>query len=195
MQKTKLCFKFICKNEGKFKMKVYLIRHSEPDFSQVKAANYLGYRRELTRLTPNGIQIAKKMATDQIFKEVEMLLISPYTRTLETALEITRQHPQIPTQIELALHEWAPDKNDQARQTDQEVKTAYQDFINQTHLSTLNFESGSEVRNRVKSVLDRYKTKYDCIAVVTHGIVIRQMMQLNNDVDIPYCGIYKLIYK
>lgn len=43
-------------------MKIYLIRHSEPDFSQVDAAGYTGLARDLTRLTPKGIEIADKTA-------------------------------------------------------------------------------------------------------------------------------------
>jgi Fructose-2,6-bisphosphatase len=91
-------------------MKIYLIRHSEPDFSQVDAAGYTGLARDLTRLTPKGIEIADKTAQSPIFNEVQMLLVSPYTRTMQTAQEILKYH-QIPTQVELLLHEWRPDKS------------------------------------------------------------------------------------
>lgn len=171
-------------------MKVYLIRHSEPDFSQVDKAGYTGLARDLTRLTPKGIEIAEKAAQDPIFNEVQLLLISPYTRTMQTAQEILK-YKQIPTQVELLLHEWRPDKLGTQKPTDKQVQQAYNDYLNETHHSSLDFETKDEVKYRVDSVLDQYKNKYDCIACVTHGGVIAQM---TGETVIPYCGIYKIEY-
>lgn len=172
-------------------MKVYLIRHSEPDFSQVDAAGYKGLARDLTRLTPDGIKIADKAAQSPIFQEVQMILVSPYTRTMQTAHEFLKYH-QIPSQVELLLHEWRPDKANRSDATKEELDTAYQDFLNGTHNSVLDFETGDEVIARVKSVLDRYKDKYDCIACVTHGGVISQF---TGERTIPFCGIYEIDYE
>lgn len=171
-------------------MKVYLIRHSEPDFSQVDAAGYKGLARDLTRLTPKGIKIADQAAQNPIFQQVQMLLVSPYTRTMQTAHEILKYH-QIPNQVELLLHEWRPDKSNKMDASQQELDIAYQDFLNGTHNSTLDFETRDEVMTRVNSVLDRYKNKYDCIACVTHGGV---MAQYTGDREIPFCGIYEINY-
>ena len=57
-------------------MKIYLIRHSEPDFSQVDAVGYTGLARDLTRLTPNGIKIADKAAQNPAFNEIQMFEIN-----------------------------------------------------------------------------------------------------------------------
>lgn len=175
-------------------MKVYLVRHSEPDFKQVDQAGYVGYGRNLTRLTAKGIQIAQKAATNPIFDQVQMMLISPYTRTMETALEISKQHPTIPTQVELLLHEWRPDKTGRVLTGYPQVKAAYEDYLHNTHHSGLNYETGDEVIARIVSVLDQYKDKYDTIACITHGQVIRRMMGINMKTQIPYCGIYRLNY-
>jgi len=72
-------------------MKVYLIRHSEPDFSQIEQNHCVGFSRELTRLTPHGIALAKQLAQSSIFDETQLLLVSPYTRAMETAMEIVKQ--------------------------------------------------------------------------------------------------------
>jgi len=172
-------------------MKVYLIRHSEPDFSQVKQSKYTGYGRELTRLTTNGIKIANEVSDNPIFDQVQLLLISPYTRAMETAMEIVRHH-DIPTQVELMLYEWRPDKTGQALQTDSQVKQAYQDYQHGTRQGSLIPETPAEIKQRVGNVLAKYKNQYDCLACVTHGEVIRQMTNLKSDENIPYCGIYEI---
>lgn len=171
-------------------MKVFLIRHSEPDFSQVDQAGYTGLARDLTRLTPKGIEIADRTAQNPIFQKLQLLLISPYTRTMQTAQEILKYN-QIPTQVELLLREWSPDKSDLQQPNDEQVKLAYQDYLNGTNYSGLDFETKVEVHNRVTSVLDWYKGHYDRIGVVTHGGVITEM---TGATDIPYCGIYEIDY-
>lgn len=176
-------------------MKVYLIRHSEPDFTQVDQAGYVGYGRDLTRLTPRGIDIADKAAKNPLFNNMQLLLVSPYTRTMETALEIVRYHPQIPVTVELLLHEWRPDKTGRKLTGYPMVKAAYEDYLHNTHNSDLNYETADEVIHRVESVLDKYKDRYDTIGCVTHGQVIRRMMNINTKTQIPYCGIYRLNYK
>ncbi|GEO57050.1 histidine phosphatase family protein [Companilactobacillus bobalius] len=172
-------------------MKIYLIRHSEPDFSQVDAAGYTGLARDLTRLTPKGIEIADKAAQDPAFNEIQMLLISPYTRTMQTAQEILKYH-QIPNQVELLLHEWRPDKSGKMDVTEKQLALAYKDYLNGTHKSDLDFETREEVMQRVNSVFDRYKDKYSCIGCVTHGGV---MTQYTGDRMTPFCGIYEINYK
>lgn len=172
-------------------MKVYLIRHSEPDFSQVDQAGYTGLARDLTRLTPKGIKIADKAAQSPIFNEVQMMLISPYTRTMQTAQEFLKYH-QLPNQVELLLHEWRPDKSGKRDVTSEQLALAYNDYLDGTHTSDLDFETREEVMTRVNSVLDRYKDKYDCIACVTHGGV---MTQYTGDRMTPFCGIYEIDYK
>ncbi|KRO00491.1 histidine phosphatase family protein [Companilactobacillus kimchiensis] len=174
-------------------MKVYLIRHSQPDFTQVDKAGYVGYGRDLTRLTTKGIQIADKVAQSPIFDKMQLLLVSPYTRTMETAMEFVKYN-DVPTQVELLLHEWRPDKTGRKLEGYQQVKSAYNDYVHGTHNSGFDYETPQDIINRVESVLDKYKNKYSCIGCVTHGQVIRQMVGLNLKTQIPYCGIYQIDY-
>ncbi|CAJ1191583.1 hypothetical protein CPEBRM1_ABPJDJAI_01322 [Companilactobacillus paralimentarius] len=176
-------------------MKVYLIRHSETDFSQVDSHHYVGYGRDLSRITPNGIKIAQNAARNPIFNEIQLLLISPYTRTMETTLEIIKQHPTIPTQVELLLHEWRPDKPGRKLENYNQLKQIHKDYLNGTHSSGFDYETGPEIIERVSSVLNKYKDKYDCIGCATHGQVIRWMTGMDMASSMPYCGIYQLDYK
>jgi Fructose-2,6-bisphosphatase len=176
-------------------MKVYLIRHSQPDFKQVDQAGYVGYGRDLTRLTPYGIRVAQKVALNPIFDEMQLLLVSPYTRTMQTAMEFAKKNPNLPTQVELLLHEWRPDLTGRKLTGYPQVKAAFNDYLHNTHHSNMDYETAEQLITRVKSVLDKYKDDYDCIGCVTHGQVIRRMMGLDMHTQIPYCGIYELDYK
>ncbi|WP_414840774.1 histidine phosphatase family protein [Enterococcus saccharolyticus] len=80
-------------------MKLYLIRHGEPDYDQVTEANYKGFGRDLSRLTSEGIKQAQAHAKQPLFNTIELLLVSPYTRTMQTALELTRDK-DIPVLVE-----------------------------------------------------------------------------------------------
>jgi len=174
-------------------MKIYLIRHSETDFTQIDQAGCIGFSRELTRITPHGITLAKQLAHNPIFKETQLLLVSPYTRTMETAMEVIKQN-DLPTQVELMLHEWMPDKTGRKIASYRQLQEVYADYLNGTHLSGFDYESPTEVKQRVETVLDHYKSDYDCIACVTHGQVIKQLTGITDDADLEYCGIYQIEY-
>ena len=174
-------------------MKVYLIRHAEPQYEQVTEAGYVGYGRDLGALTDAGIQMAQTAALDPMWSQVQLVLSSPYTRALQTTLELVRDTP-IPVKVALGLHEWRPDVTGRELANDQQAIQAYQVYIaNHRQLSPaspLHYETGAQVKTRVKKVLDRYKA-YDCIACVTHGEVIRQFVDQDN---IDYCQIFEINY-
>ncbi|WP_207942255.1 hypothetical protein DOK78_000653 [Enterococcus sp. DIV2402] len=172
-------------------MKIYLIRHGEPDYGQVTEAKYKGFGRDLSRLTSDGIQQAQAIANHAIFDESELLLVSPYTRTMQTALEITR-FKEIPVCVELLLHEWLPDKTGYKFENPEQMKVAYHDYLKGTKTSDLEFETKEEVYQRVASVFQHYKNAgYTCIACVTHAEVIRVFTKVER---VKYCGIYEMAY-
>lgn len=174
-------------------MKVYLIRHSEPTYTQVNAAGLRGYGRELGQLTEHGIQIAQQRAHDPLFKDVQLLLSSPYTRTLQTGLEIVRFN-DLPLKVELNLREWQPDVTGKRTDTDAEASAAYQvyqQYPNQRPSDApLPYETVPELRARVLNVFKQYQTQgYQCIACVTHGELIHQLVPGG---DLDFCDVREL---
>lgn len=169
-------------------MKVYFIRHSEPDYGPVTTAGLTGFGRDLCPLTPRGILLAQKLAQDTIFKRTQLILCSPYTRTLQTATEIIRVN-NLPLKVELDLHEWQPDKSGTDIANPQQVRQAYQEYQqygNTTHPNNhWNYETPNKVKQRVARVLQRYQS-YDYIACVTHSEVMRQFGEWK---EIEYCEI------
>lgn len=173
-------------------MKIYLIRHTEPDYQQVTEANYKGFGRDLSRITEKGIHQAKKLAEQPLFDEVELLLVSPYTRTMQTALEIVKERKQpLTINVELLLHEWLPDKTGTKLESCDQVGPAYQDYLNQTNFSKLECETQEEVKRRVEQVFDKYKQEYNSIVCITHAEVIKLFTGVER---VAYCGIYELEY-
>lgn len=172
-------------------MKIYLIRHGDPDYHQVTEAKYKGFGRDLARLTETGIAQARANAGHSIFDEIELVLTSPYTRAMQTTLEMVR-FQSVPVIVELLLHEWLPDKTGTKLASAEQVPSTYLDYLHGTNQSPLQCESKEEVYQRVSQVFDIYKSKgYKCIACVTHAVVIRLFTGLET---IDFCGIYELNY-
>ena len=173
-------------------MKVYLIRHSEPSYDQVAAAGLRGYGRELRPLTDRGIQIARERAKDPLFQEVQLMIASPYTRALQTALEFVRYH-DIPLKVELGLREWQPDNTGARIDNDELAEAAYQAFLKHPHERPADcpyhYDTIEDMQNRFMAVLKRYANQYDCIACVSHGTIISQMGPWSG---LDYCDVQQL---
>ena len=115
--------------------------------------------------------------------------VVPYTRALQTALEIMRFN-DIPLKVELGLHEWLPDNTGSRTDTDEQAATAYklyrQHAGKRTTASPLPYESAAEMKARVLATLNKYAASYDCIACVMHGEVMRQF---GDQKDGDSCGV------
>lgn len=141
-------------------MRIYLIRHSEPDYEPVTEAGYVGYGRDLAGLSEKGITIAKQAAQNSLFEKVELLLSSPYTRALQTALEISKKQ-NLEVKVELGLHEWRPDKTGRVLSSPQQVKEAFEYYEKYQGMLTPDapfaYESSTEMRHRAKKFLTSIK--------------------------------------
>ena len=89
-------------------MDLLLVRHGEPDYSDVDQRGYAGHGRDLAKLTEKGVQQAEQAAGDKRLPGADLILSSPYTRALQTASVISRV-TGIPLTVETDLHEWMPD--------------------------------------------------------------------------------------
>lgn len=89
-------------------MELILIRHGQPDYSEVTERKYIGHGRDLAKLTELGKEQAEKVSRDERLKGAEIILSSPYTRALQTAAIISR-NTGIQIEVETDLIEWMPD--------------------------------------------------------------------------------------
>jgi broad specificity phosphatase PhoE len=155
-------------------MQVTFCRHGRVDFDDV--ARFKGHGRDLVPLSEEGLRDASKAAELLAGSPPDLIISSPMTRALQTAMVIgTRSHR--PVHVELDLHEWTPHVGQQWN--DAEVPgTAYADmraFAGEWPAGeTREWEPLSAVRTRVSRVLDRY-THVASLLVVTHSVVIEAM--------------------
>ncbi|MDF2880784.1 MAG: histidine phosphatase family protein [Clostridiaceae bacterium] len=167
--------------------KLILIRHGEPDFSYVTERKFKGHGRDLAQLTQRGIEQAKAAAKDERLNGAQLIVSSPYTRTLQTAAIISKER-NLDINIEVDIHEWLPDLTFNYSSDEEAIKAGKECTIckgDYSDYNAKNWEKLSKVADRAFRCLEKYLC-YDKIIVVTHGIVMRQFKFY---LEIPYCGI------
>lgn len=111
---------------------------------------------------------------DERLKDAQIIISSPYTRTLQTAAIISKQL-QLDIKVEIDLHEWLPDKTFQYGGVD-----GYKGLREEYDLYGGKYPDGEEkrweefesVKQRVRKALQKYK-RYKSIIVTCHGMVMR----------------------
>lgn len=168
------------------------VRHGEPKYDEIKKNEAYGLAWDFGRLTDDGVKQAQQRALDERFKDADLIISSPYTRSLETAAIIAGK-TGLPVRVETNLHEWAPDltfNNTYSEERTQQIHQLTKEFFSgdgeRPLDSPFNYESLSMVRQRVEDVLNRY-TSYKKVIVVCHGIVMNSMTFFKDHVE--YCGV------
>lgn len=173
-------------------MKIVFIRHGEPDYMDVSSRKFKGHGRDLAHLTDLGKVQAKNASKSSELNDIELIVSSPYTRALQTAAIISKMR-NVDIEVELDLHEWLPDltytyDSDKFMLQAGKLLTLHKGKCPSN--SEIQYESLSDIFKRANNCLQKY-LKYDKIAVVAHGILIRQFIFSET---IPYCGISEIEY-
>lgn len=169
----------------------YLIRHGEPDWNFSNDRNLKGAMRDYVPLTDNGVKQAEQLFSNHSYlEECELIISSPYTRSLQTAAIINTSLCK-PIRVEFDLHEWTPD-NWQAESV-QELEELYRDYMKHNgqypNGSKRLWETKENLIQRSCNVLWKYEDKSKVI-VVCHGMIISTLMNLPSE-DINLCGVYE----
>ncbi|MDP5272847.1 histidine phosphatase family protein [Chengkuizengella axinellae] len=168
----------------------YLLRHGEPDWDFKEERQLNAAMRDFVPLTANGVKQAEQvMEVHPYLSECEIIISSPYTRSLQTASLINRFLGK-PLQVEFDLHEWIPDR--WQAQNVQEIKELWNDYkkhdgcypIGETRL----WETKENIHNRTRGVLKKY-TNYSKVIVVCHAVVISALLNISKDINL--CGVHE----
>ena len=156
-------------------MPFVLVRHGSVDFD-AHPGRFRGHGFDLVPLTPRGVAEAERLASRMKDDSVDLILSSPMTRALQTAMILSWTLGSR-VEVELDLHEWVPDRSQ--RWADGEVAvTAYQELLEcggeWPSGEERSWEPWSTVRRRVTAVLDRYEGDGN-VAVVCHSGVIEAL--------------------
>ena len=158
-------------------MKIFMIRHGKADYSYGDSHNFIGHGHDLAILDENYIQDVITTSKDERLKEADLIVSSPYTRALQTAAIISKE-TGLEIVVEPDIREWQPDLTYQYKNSD-EMKEYYKDYIENNGVYPTNekrkWETKEQLKNRVMSVIDKYKEKYDTIIVVAHKMAFQSI--------------------
>lgn len=163
-------------------MKIYFVRHGEPDWRSVESRGARGWAKEFAPLTPIGRLQIDTIARDYRLQEAEAILCSTYTRALESAALLSRAMNK-PLYVEHDLHEWLPQKDPLVEPEPNLLERAGRSFMGLEPVDeSAPWESLDEVRWRVVAALERYR-RFSTVVVVTHGVVIGSLVGVHRLVD------------
>lgn len=170
--------------------KFYLIRHGSVDYDKVTEKGFIGHGIDLAPLSEKGVMQITQSAGDDRLKNCNILISSPYTRTMQSA-SILSLTLNLPINVEVNLHEWLPDNTYSYRNFDEMVKN-WEEFNDMQGIKPINkevkWEDRDSIRQRAKAVLKRYDDN-DAVLVVCHYEVILSLT--DSDKYINYGEIFE----
>ena len=88
----------------------YFVRHGEPDDRERNTGIFQGFGVHLAPLTERGTAQIKETAKDPRLLGTGLILCSPYTRAVQTAVILSRELGA-DIVVETELHEWLANRN------------------------------------------------------------------------------------
>lgn len=174
-------------------MKILYIRHGRADYSIAESRRLSYIEKNFSPLDEESLRDIYALAGDERLGRAEVIISSPYTRSLQTA-EIINRRLRLPLHVEFDLHEWKVDF-DGEHVPDWVIVTRYREFQRRQGIAPESgdgkWETAASVRRRVRPVLRKY-AHHDEIIVVAHGALIQSMTGNFRDVDL--CGIVEQNY-
>lgn len=169
------------------KKEVYFIRHAKPDYSEIdKNGNII--LPCFAPLSGEGRVDARRLK-DEIRLLDKFVVVSPYTRALETAHQFIETHPY---DVDYNLHEWLPSKSFTGKVKDiAKINEEYKKN-NGKFSEKYDYETKEEMKERVQKVIDKYTKVTDKVVFVCHARLIAAFL----DCEEPdYCQIIKYEFK
>lgn len=162
-------------------MKVYFVRHGETDYEVVAARGVRGWATSFAPLSSLGRLQIDTIARDYRLQEADAIVCSSYARALESAALLSRTLNK-PLYVEYDLHEWLPQKDPLGEIDGELLRRASDELLPGTAADDAPWESVEEVRERVLSVLTRYRG-FGRLVVVTHAVVIQCVLGTQRVID------------
>lgn len=154
----------------------YFIRHGETDFSYDGQFIFKGSGRDFLPLSPKGIEQIENACNDKRLEKADVILSSPYTRTMQSSAIISRKL-NIEICVEPTLYEWVNDiaYSDISEHEGQRRLKEYNDLNGiYSEGTTFLWENNDMMKQRIYKVLNKYRSLRNVI-VVCHGILIHSL--------------------
>ncbi|MCI5937943.1 MAG: phosphoglycerate mutase family protein [Eubacterium sp.] len=156
----------------------YFVRHGEMDTSMAGAKFYKGFSYNMMTLSEKGIGQIKETAKDSRLANAELIISSPFGRTLHSAAILSKEL-NVDMKVETDLHEWLADGVTYEFLSDEEAAAAYQ-CLNKNagqhpEKENCRWESAEQMKKRVMKVLNKYKD-FNSVIVVCHGTLMQYVL-------------------
>ena len=159
----------------------YLVRHGEPDYSEINTKIYKGFGSNMCPLTEKGRYQIKETSKDERLSGADLIITSPYGRALQTAAILSKEL-NADIIVETDLHEWLANKN-YIHESDEKADANYEDFHNNNGRypadNERDWETFEMMKARAVAVLEKYKN-HDKVIVACHGMLIEAITGLHH---------------
>ncbi|MGR5520146.1 histidine phosphatase family protein [Vibrio sp. PNB22_4_2] len=173
-------------------MDIVFVRHGVPDFSLADERQMTQLEKDYAPLSRDHLPVLQEKLNHPIFDEAEIIISSPYTRTLQTA-EILNRHRGLSLFVEHDLRVWRADKEGGYITLNERDRRWYE-YREQLKacipMTDTRYEHVDELKARAESVLERYR-QYRKVVVVSHFNVF-EALQGFQEVGLS-CGEFRLI--
>lgn len=152
----------------------YFVRHGEPDYESVGEWREFPFGKDFAGLTEQGIAQITRAAEELKKFCPQVILSSPYTRTMQGAGILAREL-QIPLLVERDLHEWNSDRTHTVS-SEHELLQLCHDYDAHNGIyprgTEKKWESRQSIRARVLKVLSKY-LEYERVVVSGHAMMMQ----------------------
>ena len=156
----------------------YFIRHGQADFTEANTKIYQGQGYNMLTLSPLGRKQIEAAARDHRLKDAELILSSPFGRTLHSAAILSKKLG-LDICVETGLHEWLADGETYEFLPQDEADRRYQELSANRGIhpdgEKCAWESAEQMRCRVMDALEKYK-RFHCVIVCCHGTVMEYVL-------------------
>lgn len=162
--------------------KFYFIRHGHMDSSMAGQKFYKGFAYNMMTLSEKGIAQIREASKNEILKDAEIIIASPFGRTMHSAAILSKEL-NLDMKVETDLHEWLADSVTYEFLSDEDAMKAYKCLSDNNGChpegEECAWESASQMKERVLKVLDRYKD-YKAVIVVCHGTIMQYVLDIEH---------------
>lgn len=155
----------------------YLVRHGKPDYTYGDTHGFIGQSHNFAPLGKDGIRDVIEMSKDSRLKNAQIIVSSPYTRALQTASIISKE-TGLEIMVELDIREWQPDLTSKYKNSNDFIEY-YKDYTQNNGIYPINekrnWETKEELKNRVMTIINKYKKKYNAVIVVAHKVAFQSI--------------------
>ena len=151
-----------------------LMRHGQADFEAMEDRKLIGGCRDWIPLSSEGIRQTEEKAEKLRASEFDLILASPMSRALHTAAILSKAL-DVPMHVEFDLHEWLPDltfRFESFEPVQRAIEERNQHGNEWPTGETRTWEPFSQVRKRVRAVLERYTSAARVLVVCHHTVIM-----------------------